>query len=137
MSLHPVTLSLPKNIYTRLRKRAEKSRRSIEMELLDVVASAMPASEDLPDDLAAAVQELAVLDDDALWRAARTHLDAESSTELESLHTKRQRSGLSDSESQTLSNLVYRYERTMLVRAQAAAILKSRGHDVSELLKSA
>jgi hypothetical protein len=30
-----------------------------------------------------------------------------------------------------------RYERVMLVRARAAAMLKQRGHDVSVLLKAA
>ena len=134
MSVHPITLSLPKSIYNRLRKRAEKSRRSVEMELLDVVAAAIPASEELPELLAAAVADLELLDDDALWRAARTRLDSEQSAQMEALHIKRQSEGLSAVEEQTLSGLVFRYERSMLVRAQAAALLKARGHDVSSLL---
>jgi plasmid stability protein len=137
MSVHPITLSLPKSIYNRLRKRAEKSRRSVEMELLDVVAAAIPASEELPDLLAAAVADLELLDDDALWRAARTRLDSEQSAQMEALHIKRQGEGLSAAEEQTLSGLVFRYERSMLVRAQAAALLKARGHDVSSLLHPA
>ena len=134
MSVHPITVSLPKSIYNRLRKRAKKSRRSLEMELLDVVAAAIPASEELPDLLAAAVADLELLDDDALWRAARTRLDSEQSAQMEALHIKRQSEGLSAVEEQTLSGLVFRYERSMLVRAQAAALLKARGHDVSSLL---
>lgn len=137
MSVHPITLSLPKSIYNRLRKRAEKSRRSVEMELLDVVAAAIPASEELPELLAAAVADLELLDDDALWRAARTRLDSEQSSQMEALHIKRQSEGLSAVEEQTLSGLVFRYERSMLVRAQAAALLKARGHDVSSLLHPA
>jgi plasmid stability protein len=129
MSVHPITLSLPKSIYNRLRKRAEKSRRSVEMELLDVVASAMPASEELPDMLAAAVADLELLEDDALWRAARTRLDSDQSAQMEALHFRRQNEGLSAIEEQTLSGLVFRYERSMLVRSQAAALLKKRGHD--------
>jgi plasmid stability protein len=134
MSVHPVTLSLPKSIYNRLRKRAEKSRRSVEMELLDMVASAMPASEELPDLLAAVIAELDLLDDDALWRAARTRMDADQSAQMETLHIKRQREGLSAAEEHTLSGLMLRYERSMLVRSRAAALLKTRGHDVSSLL---
>jgi hypothetical protein len=127
---------LPKNIYNNLRKRAEKSRRSVEMELLDVVAAAMPASDDLSDELANAVAEFELLDDTALWRAARTHLEADAIEQMESLHIKRQRDGLSEPEAQTLAALVRRYERTMLVRAQAAALLNARGHDISGLLQS-
>jgi hypothetical protein len=56
---------------------------------------------------------------------------------METLHIKRQSEGLSAVEEQTLSGLVFRYERSMLVRAQAAALLKARGHDVSSLLHPA
>ena len=135
MNLQPVTLSLPKSIYNRLRKRAEQSRRSVEMELLDVVATAMPDSEDLPGELAAAIADLKLLDDESLWRAARSHLDLKASAKMESLHIKRQSEGLSESETQTLDGLVRHYERAMLVRAEATALLKARGHDVSSLLK--
>jgi hypothetical protein len=58
------------------------------------------------------------------------------STELQSLHLKRQREGLSVTESAKLANLIGQYEQHMLVRAQAAALLKARGCDVSGLLKS-
>ena len=83
------------------------------------------------------MDDLELLDDDALWRAARTRLDFEQSTQKEALHIKRQSEGLSAVEEQTLSVLVFRYERSMLVRAQAAALLKARGHDVSSLRHSA
>jgi hypothetical protein len=54
--------------------------------------------------------------------------------ELEALHLKRQREGLTESETETLARLVRQYERAMLVRAQAAALLKQRGYDVAELI---
>ena len=134
MSVHPIRLSLPKSIYNRLRKRAEISRRTVEMELLDVVVTAMPTSEELPDALASAVANMELLDDEALWRAARTRLDPDQSVQMEALHIKRQSAGLSAFEEQTLEGLVVRYERSMLVRSRAAVLLKTRGHDVSSLL---
>jgi hypothetical protein len=102
-----------------------------------VVATAVPALEELPQDLEDAISPLALLDDEALWRAARTHLSVDVSERLEELHTKRRREGLTDAEAQTLAALLRQYERAMLVRAQAAALLKQRGHDVSSLLTSA
>ena len=94
----------------------------------------MPIADELPPDLAEAISPLALLDDEALWRAARSHLPAEASSQMEKLHLKRQREGLSEAEQQTLAGLVRQYERAMLVRAQAAALLKQRGYDVSELI---
>jgi hypothetical protein len=77
------------------------------------------------------------LDDEALWRAARTRLPADAVEELERLHLKRQRQGLTASEDEQVAALVRQYERVMLVRAQAAALLKERGHDVSVLRTAA
>ncbi len=134
MNTHLVTVNLPPPLYDRIRKRADESKRSVEMELLNVVASAIPEGDELPSDLARAVQELSLLDDKSLWRAARKKLDSKSSVRMASLHKKRQSQGLSKAEAQQLEELVSRYERTMLIRAQSAALLKARGQDVSRLL---
>jgi hypothetical protein len=91
-------------------------------------------ADDLPADLTEAISPLALLDDAELWRAARSRLADETAAQLEDLHLKRQRDGLTPAEEQTLAGLVRQYERVMLVRAQAAALLKQRGHDVTELL---
>jgi len=137
MSVQPVTLHLPRSLYNQIRRRAEKSCRTVEAELLDVVASAIPASDELPEELAEAISNLNLLDDDSLWRAARSHLPSESSSAMEQLHFKHQQEGLSEAEIQTLAGLVKQYERAMLVRAQAAVLLKNRGHDISGLIPGA
>jgi plasmid stability protein len=134
MSVQPVTLNLPSALYARLKRRAERSRRSVEAELLELVATAVPVADELPADLSEAISPLNLLDDEALWRAARSRLAPETASEMERLHLKRQREGLSEAEAQTLAGLVRQYERAMLVRAQAAALLKQRGFDVSELI---
>lgn len=98
MSVQPVTVNLPTILYSRLRRRAEQSRHTVEAELLEVVTTAVPVADDLPADLSEAISPLSLLNDAAL------------------------------------AGLVRQYERVMLVRAQAAALLKQRGQDVSELL---
>ena len=40
MSVQPITVNLPTALYSRLRRRAEESRRTVEAELLDVVTTA-------------------------------------------------------------------------------------------------
>jgi hypothetical protein len=77
----------------------------------------MTVTEELPEVLATAVADLELLDDEALWRAARTRLDGDQSAQMEALHVKRQSEGLSAVEEQTLEGLVVRYERSMLVAA--------------------
>jgi predicted transcriptional regulator len=137
MAVQAVTLHLPSPLYERLKRWAEQTHRSVEAELLEVVAAAVPVADDLPVDLAQVISPLALLDDEALWRAARSHLPAEAVAQMEQLHLKRQRQGLTGSEAEALAGLVRHYERAMLVRAQAAALLKDRGYDVAELLAGA
>ena len=134
MTVHAITLQLPTPLYQRYQERAEETHRSVEAELLDVVASAAPEPERLPQDLADAVSELETLDEDALWRAARSSFSPEASARLEALHFKRQDEGLTETEQEIASQLVREYERAMLVRAHAAKLLKERGHDISGLV---
>lgn len=134
MTAQPVTVHLPELLYRQLRERADQHRRSVADEMLDLLATAVPSADALPDDLQQAIAPLALLDDPALWRAARTSLPVEAAGHLEALHHKRQCEGLTEIEEQERTTLVRQYERAMLVRAQAAALLKARGHDVSSLL---
>jgi plasmid stability protein len=134
MSIRTLTLSLPDALYSQLKQRAEHAYRTTEEEAVDVLASAIPVAERRPADLAETVAALFLLDDEALWRAARNRLGAEVSAQIEELHLKRQREGLSEVEDQGLSSLMRQYERVLLVRAHAAALLKQRGQDMSELL---
>ena len=133
MTLQTMTLNLPRPLYNRLKQRAEQTRRTVEAELLEAAAVGMRAEEELPADLAQVVASLHFLDDAALWRAARSHLPSEAAAELEALHLKRQSAGLTSSEVQTLAGLMHQYERSMLVRAEAAFLLKQRGYDLSIL----
>src|SRR5207248_1781738 len=105
MAVQTLTLDLPDALYARLRQRAEKAHRSVEAELLEVLATAVPVADDLPVDLSETLSPLGLLDDEALWRAARSRLPTDLADQLEALHLKRQCEGLTDAESQTLSEL--------------------------------
>jgi plasmid stability protein len=134
MTTHAVTLNLPEPLYDRARRRAEQANRPVEAELLEVLTAALPAGDDLPADLTAAIAPLPQLDDGSLWRVARSGFAPDMAAQLEALHDKQQREGLTDAEAQIVAGLIRQYERAMLTRARAAAILKQRGHDVSSLL---
>ncbi len=134
MPSQAVTLNLPGSVFDRYKRLAERTERTVEAELVEAVATAHPEDETLSPDLEAAVAKLADQDDEHLWRAARRRLSAETSDRLEALHFKQRDEGLSAEENSTLARLLQRYERNMLLRAQAAALLKERGHDVSVIL---
>lgn len=129
---HTVTVQLPGPVYKRVQQRAAKAHRSVEAEIV-ALASEM-TSEELSPDLVEAVEGLSVLDDEALWRAARLRVPEEASTRLEQLHWKRQSLELEAQETEELARLVHLSERTMLVRAQAARLLHQRGHEALPIL---
>jgi plasmid stability protein len=134
MKMQTVTLNVPDMLYHRLQERAAQKQHSLEAEVLHVLIGAVPVADELPPDLTAALSPLRVLDDAALWQAASARLPAEVAAELEDLHLKQQRERLTDADRESLAGLVRQYERNMLVRAQAAVLLKERGHDVSPLV---
>jgi len=130
-----VILELPDQLYRHLAGRAAQTRRTIADELLSTLIDALPEAVVLPDELAATLAALALLDDDELVRAAQSHLAVEAAAELEELHLKQQREGLTAPEADTQAALTQQYERAMLVRARSATLLKERGYDVSGLLR--
>ncbi len=135
MSTHAITLQLPIPLYEQIKSRARRARQTVETEALNLVATAVE-EERLPDEMAAAVESLGVLDDDALWRTARSTLALEKQEQLEALNFKQQGEGLTRSERELHATLLSAYDRAVLVRARAAELLAERGYDVAELLRS-
>ena len=129
-----LTVELPSGLYTRIKMRAEQANRSVEDEMLDLLAANVPPSDELPAVLREALASLDLLDSEALGRAARSRLAVELAAELESLHLRQQREGLTDADTERCAELLRSYERVMLIRAQAAALLKRRGIDVSSVV---
>jgi hypothetical protein len=131
-----VTVTIPAAIFDHFKRRAEAGNRTVQDEIVAVLRAAVPVNDALSTELAEAIAPLALMTDDELWRSARSCLSSEEAAELEALHHKRGRDGLSPDEERTAATLLRRYERLMLVRAQAAALLKQLGHDVAALLQA-
>jgi hypothetical protein len=87
-----------------------------------------------PRSVAEAVAALEVLNDAELWRAARNPLAEADRSRLEALNLKQQKENLTPAEKETLERLLLQYDRAVLLRAEAARLLKERGHDISGLL---
>lgn len=134
MAARAVTLQLPAPLYDHFASRAERAHRSLEAELVDAVATIAADEEELSDDVARALADLELLSDEELWRAARNRLSDDARAQLEALNFKQQRERLTPAEKEALEQLVHQYDRAVLLRAEAARLLKERGHEVSTLL---
>jgi hypothetical protein len=76
--------------------------------------------------------QLAYLNDAALWQVARSTMAPEQRERLQALHDKQQRAGLDAAERAEEQALLDLYHETLLIRAQAAVLLKQRGYDVAD-----
>jgi len=126
MSSQTLTLDVPDSIFARIRDRAREANRTVEAEAIGVLTNAVSAEDELPPALAAAMAAVDTLDETGLRHAAESRLSDEQLNDLESLHFKQRREGLTPAEDQTRHDLMREYERAMLVRARAAALLHQR-----------
>ena len=129
----PITLHLPDTLYQKAQRMALSLSRSLEEVLVDAVATALPPLVGLPQELADDLADLAFLSDAELWKIAREKLPPEHYQQADSLLAKKGRETLTADEQRTLDQLTADYESLILKRGQAAVLLQSRGHDISNL----
>jgi hypothetical protein len=135
MTTHPVTLELPELLYRRILQRATVARHAVEDELTIVLEGALTEVDSaLPTAVDEELEQLQFLDDASLWRAAQITVPAASDERLEQLAEKRELTGLTSEEHLEIEQLLGLADRVMLIRAEAAALLKGRGNDVSRLV---
>lgn len=133
MSEQTITLNLPETVYQQIQRAAGKANRPIKEVLVEAVSAVAPVMEMPPSRLRSALAQMAYLNDAALWQAARATLPAQQRERLEALHDEQQREGLTADQRSEERSLVALYRETILVRAQAAVLLKQRGYDVGDL----
>jgi plasmid stability protein len=137
MSVRIQDFNIPDALYKRIKERAERKHHTLEDELVEALTAGVAKDEEdrIPADITNEMSSLEQASDEALWQAARSHLPLDVSDEIEELHLKGQREGLNTAEKQQLAGMMHQYERYMLIRAKAAALLKRRGYDVDVLLE--
>ena len=133
MTIQVVKLKLPEGVYERIQRAAIKARRPVNDLLVEAVIAATPPTEAVTESVRSALAQMAYLNDAALWQAARATMSTEQRQRLQALHDKQQRAALTAEERNEEQALLALYRETLLVRAQAAVLLKQRGYDVSDL----
>ena len=128
MSLQTVTLHLPEKLYEQIRRSALSKNRSVEDELVGTVEAVWTDDDTavLPDDLAEEITQLALLDDEHLWRAARMKVAPEKTERVQTLIAKQRAEGLIETEEEEVRQLQHFAHRVMLIRAEAAVQLKRK-----------
>ena len=136
MTTDSITVHVPHPLYSRLEERAMRTQRSVEEELVDVLAEAVSLMDaPLPVELETLIDSLDAGSDNVLWQLARdSRLSPAAAAHLEELNRKRQGEGLTGDERRMADALVQQYERALLVRAEALVRLKERGQDIAALL---
>lgn len=130
-----VNVSLPEDLYERLKRLAENDHRSVEEEAAVRLAASLPEDDEIPPDLRQLLDSMPGLDDENLLRAARNNLARKASAEIGRLQSRRKHQGLTVVEQQRLGHLLRQYDRGILIRSHALALLKQRGHDITPLLE--
>jgi hypothetical protein len=133
MAVQEVTILLPSEIFEQIKRAAANASRSVNDVLVEAVIAAAPTAGPAPSTTRVALAQMAYLNDAALWHAARTTMTPDQRDRLEQLHIQQQRDRLSHAEHEEEQALLDLYRGTVLVRARAAALLKLRGYDVTDL----
>lgn len=128
----PVQIELPPDLYRQIKEAADRAKRPVDEVLTEAVAAVAPVVDSAPGPLKSALAHLAYLNDAALWQAGRAAMAPEQRDRLEALHELKRRRPLQDEEAAEEEALVSLYRETLLIRAQAAVLLKQRGYDISD-----
>ncbi|HEV7215852.1 MAG TPA: hypothetical protein VGP33_12115 [Chloroflexota bacterium] len=88
-----MTLTLPAAIYHELQQRAHRHQRNLEDEATLTLIAAVDVNGGLPADLAAAIDALAALDIDGLWRVSQSQPTMEDKILLDTFVDKRRHRG--------------------------------------------
>lgn len=126
-----VTLQIPDPIYQRLVNTANATGRSLEEVMLHALKVGSPLDWDnVPDEFKTDLVALDRLEDEALWKIATARKTSEEMARYDELLDLNQNENLTQSEQLELIELRSQFDRFMLRKAQAAALLHWRGHHV-------
>ncbi|NES20051.1 MAG: hypothetical protein F6K41_14250 [Symploca sp. SIO3E6] len=129
MSTATVTLEIPEQLYQRLVNTAQATQRPLaEILLRSLQVGSPPAWDDVPDEFQAELAALDKLDDNTLWEIARGQKTVAEMKRYDLLLAKNQNGSLTAAEKWELLDLRKKADLYMLSKAQAAVLLRWRGH---------
>jgi hypothetical protein len=133
MSIHPVVVKLPEDIYERVDRTAKGLKQPVQQALIKIVEAGLPSLAKVPPEYQPELEALEAMSDEKLWDIARSEMAAAQQDRLERLLQKSQAEGLSEAEQQDLDRVHAEANRLMLQKSYAHVLLKWRGHQVPKL----
>lgn len=129
MATETVTLQIPEVLYQRLANTARAQRRPIEEVIVRALqVGSPPAWDDVPEEFQADLAALDKLDDDSLWPIVRSRKTADQMERYNFLLERNSSGSITNAERLELIKLRREADGFMLCKAQAAALLRWRGH---------
>jgi hypothetical protein len=125
-----VSIHLPQSLFQRLQRIAAVTHRSVEDVLTTTVDVALPPAADIPADLADELAAMVLFSDESLKAATHSSLSAAQQERLAQLSHAGGARVLTAAEKRELDYLLDYYDRAVLRRARALAILTQRGYDI-------
>ena len=135
--LQSMTIELPLATYRHLEQLAQRQQRSIPETVERLVApteQTINDEEGLSAELIWELDQLVQFSDDELWEVGKMRATPYDETTMEELLGKRQSAEWDANDQVSAEKLSSKFNRIMLMRAKAAALLKERGYDVTPLL---
>lgn len=131
MTTQAVTLHLSEALYIRLQQHAQATHQSFDDVARRAIETGAPPSwEDAPAEFQTDLAALDRLDDDALWRIARSRQSEAEMARYSDLLDQNANDRLSDAEHVELTQLRTQADRLMLRKVHAVALLRWRGHHI-------
>ena len=131
MATETVTVRLPKSVFIKLKQAADLTYRSVEDVLVSAINATLVETPGIPSSLANELAGMPLFSDQALWAAAKPSLSAADQERLSQLNHRAGEAALTRAERAEHERLLGAYQRSVLRRAKALAILAQRGHRVT------
>ncbi len=127
-----VSIQVPEALFRRLEHIAEITHRSVEDILISTVSSALSPDPNLPAEVADELAAMSMFNDDALWAASEASMSRAQQERLRQLNDTVDVRSLTEAETKELEHLLALYDRAVLRRARALALLAHRGYDIAQ-----
>ncbi|HQE93760.1 MAG TPA: hypothetical protein PLH19_13220 [Anaerolineae bacterium] len=128
MTTRMVPVMIPEPLYRRLERTSATIHRPVNDVVATTLAAMLPPSPDLPEALADELSSMVWLSDEKLYSATQPTFTPTMQARLATLNEINDERPLTPSEKKEQMHLLAQYERSILRRAQAYAILAQRGH---------
>lgn len=128
-----IVLTVPDEISDRARQIAAETAQPVEQILLDHLRTLSNPLPGLPPVEQAELDALKNLSDDTLWTIARDQMPDNVQARAQELMNRNDSGQISQEELSELEQLVQRADRLMLRKAEAASILRGRGHEFTQV----